>query len=305
MVDVAGHDSLAEGQAGDDGRLGPGVVALDIGGGVALGVAQALGLGQGIGVAGPLLGHAGEDEVGGAVDDPHHPGHVLAGEGLPQGAHEGDAPGHRGLEEQVDACVLGGRRQLGAVVGQQLLVGGHHRLAGAQGGEGQLPGRLDAADDLDHQVDVGVAGHRRGVGGEHAVGQGDATVAGEAAHRHPGHLEADPGALGDGVAPLGEQPHEGGADVAAAEEPHPEGVLVATGGLGRIGGRGHGRRVASARPRPGRCWRRWSGQPAPGRRKRYSPMVAARNVSRSRKAMTLVIIRSTLACTRAGSPSPR
>ena len=36
---------------GDDRRLGAGVVALDVGGGVALGVAEALRLGEGLGVA--------------------------------------------------------------------------------------------------------------------------------------------------------------------------------------------------------------------------------------------------------------
>ena len=71
---------------GDDRRLGPGVVALDVGGGVALGVAQALGLGQGLGVGGALLGHPGEDVVGRAVDDAHHPADALAGQRLAQRA---------------------------------------------------------------------------------------------------------------------------------------------------------------------------------------------------------------------------
>ncbi len=46
VVDVAGHDLLAEGDRGQDGRLGSGVEALHIGGGVALGEAEALGLRQ-------------------------------------------------------------------------------------------------------------------------------------------------------------------------------------------------------------------------------------------------------------------
>ena len=47
-VDVARDDAHAEGDAGDDRRLGGGVEALDVGGGVALGVAQGLRLGQGV-----------------------------------------------------------------------------------------------------------------------------------------------------------------------------------------------------------------------------------------------------------------
>ena len=160
VVHVAGHHRRAEGDAGDDGGLGPGVVALDVGGGVALGVAQRLGLGQGLGVGGAGLGHAGEDVVGGAVDDAHHPGDALAHQRLAQRPDDRDAAGHGRLEQQVDPGGLGGLEQLGAVVGQQLLVAGDHRLARLQGGEDQLAGRLDAADDLDHDVDVGVVDDR-------------------------------------------------------------------------------------------------------------------------------------------------
>ena len=45
-------------------------------------------------------------------------------------------------------------------VGQQLLVGGDDRLAGLERVEDQLAGRLDAADDLDDDVDVGVVDDR-------------------------------------------------------------------------------------------------------------------------------------------------
>ena len=46
VVDVAGHHRGAEREGGHDGHLGARVVPLDVGGGIALGVAQALGLGQ-------------------------------------------------------------------------------------------------------------------------------------------------------------------------------------------------------------------------------------------------------------------
>ena len=61
---------------GDDRRLGAGVEALDVGGRVALGVAEALRLGERVGVVGVAtarVGHLGEDVVGRAVDDAHHP----------------------------------------------------------------------------------------------------------------------------------------------------------------------------------------------------------------------------------------
>ena len=114
---------------GDDRRLGAGVVALDVGGGVALGVPEALRLGEGVGVARAVLGHPGEDEVGRAVDDAHDPADGLAGERLAQRPDERDAAGDRRLEQEVDAGGVGRGEELGADVGEQLLVGGDDRLA--------------------------------------------------------------------------------------------------------------------------------------------------------------------------------
>ena len=186
---------------GEDRRLGAGVVALDVGGGIALGVPELLGLGQRLGVRRARLGHAGEDEVGRAVDDAHDPADVLAGQRLAQRAHDRDAAGHRRLEQQVDPGRLGRGEQLGAVVGQQLLVGGDHRLAGLQRREDQLAGRLDAADHLDDHVDR--RGRRPPLPASRVRtpgGKRDRPLPGEAAHRHPADLEPQAGARLDVVA---------------------------------------------------------------------------------------------------------
>ena len=98
-----------------------------------------------------------------------------------------------------------------------------------EGGEDQLAGRLDAADDLDDHVDVRVVDHRGGVGGEHAVGQLDRALPAEAAHRDPGDLEAQPGAGRDVVAPGVDQVHERRADVAAAQQADADRRLVVHG----------------------------------------------------------------------------
>ena len=162
VVDVGGRDGGAERDAGDDGGLGAGVVALDVGGGVGLGEAQALRLGQRVGVRRASLGHAREDVVGGAVDDAHHPGDALADQRLAQRTDDRDAAGHGRLEEEVDPGALGGLEELGAVLGQQLLVPGDHGLARLERSEDQLAGRLDATDELDHEVDVGIVDDRHG-----------------------------------------------------------------------------------------------------------------------------------------------
>ena len=156
MVDVAGHHYRTEGDGGDDGGLGPGVEPLDVRGGVALGIAQALGLAQGFGVAHTALGHLGEDVVGRSVDDPHDPLYRFSRQRLPEGPDEGDGPGDGRLEQQIDAGVVGRLKEFRAVVGQQLLVARHDRLALRDGVMQQAAGRLDPADDLHHDVDLGI-----------------------------------------------------------------------------------------------------------------------------------------------------
>ena len=75
---------------------------------------------------------------------------------LAQRLDDRDAAGHRGLEGHHHALGVRGREDLGAVHGQQRLVGGDHVLAGRDGFQHQLPGDAVAADQLDHDVDVGV-----------------------------------------------------------------------------------------------------------------------------------------------------
>ena len=88
------------------------------------------------------------------------------------------------------------------------------------------PRGLDAADHLDHDVDV-VAGHEPGdVGGEQPVGQVDVTRRVEASYADSHQL--DPGAdpRGQVVALLGQQADHLGPDRPAAEHGHLESSLV-------------------------------------------------------------------------------
>ena len=154
VVHVAGDDLGAEGDGGDDRGLGPGVEALDVGRRVALGEAERLRLGERDAVVGALLGHLGEDEVGGAVDDAHHPADRLAAQALAERADERDAAGDGGLEQQVDAGRRRPRRtarcrRWRAAPCSPVTTG----LPLRERGGDQLAGRLDAADDLDDEVD--------------------------------------------------------------------------------------------------------------------------------------------------------
>ena len=69
---------------------------------------------------------------------------------------ERDATGDGSLEQEVHAVAIGRLEQLDTDVGEQLLVRRDDRFAGGDGGGDQLAGRLDAADDLDDEVDVGI-----------------------------------------------------------------------------------------------------------------------------------------------------
>ena len=149
--------------------------------------------------------------------------HRLAQQRLAQRPDEGDAPGDGRLEEQVDPRGLRRGEDLRPGVGEQLLVGGHHRLARLQGGEHQLPGRLDAAHDLDDDVDVGIGDDRPGVVGEHVGGQLDVAAAGRVPDGDTGDLEVEPGARRDGGPLAGHEGDERGADGAAAEHADADG----------------------------------------------------------------------------------
>ncbi len=234
-IHVAGHHLRPEGDGGQDGGLGRGVEALDVGGGVAFGVAQRLGLGQGLVERRPRFGHAGQHEVGGAVDDPGDAADPVAGQGLPQRPQQRDPAAHRRLEQEVDAVGLGRLEQLPAEVGQQLLVGRDDGLAGLQGGQDQRAGRFDAADHLDDDIDGGVADHLVGVVGEAVGVEVDVALLGQVADGDLGHLDLDAGpGLDDGGVAV-EEADERGADVAAAQQPDPDDSAAVGDRLGRQG----------------------------------------------------------------------
>ena len=150
----------------------------------------------------------------------------LAVQALAQRTHDRDATGDGGFEQQVAPGRVGCRVQLGADVGEQLLVRRDDRLAVGERFEDQLAGRLDAADRFDDEVDVRIGHHRVGVTGEHAVGEFDVAGRRQVAHGDPGDLEAQPGAALDDVRLRLDELHERGTDVAAPEYPDPDRLLL-------------------------------------------------------------------------------
>ncbi len=147
-----------------DGCLVGRVVALDVAGRVGLGVSLGLGVLEHVVEIEALGGHLVEDVVRGAVDDAEHARHLVAHQRFAQRTQERDGAADRGLEVDVDALGLGGGVDLGAVLGQQRLVGGDHGGAGLDGRKHELARHAGAADQFDD--DIGVGRHAHGVGGD-------------------------------------------------------------------------------------------------------------------------------------------
>ena len=182
-------------------------MALDIGRRVALGEPQTLCLGQGIGIRHTLLGHRRQDEIGGSVDDAHHPPDAFAGQGLPQGSDEGNRTRHGRLVQEVDTRGDRRIRQRGAVGRDQLLVRRHHRAPRRQRRFDKVPGRIDAADQLHHHVHVGVGHEALGVTREEIRGYSGAGLGG-IGDGHADELETDTRPGGDGIALVHQQGDE-------------------------------------------------------------------------------------------------
>ena len=220
-VDVLQVEARVEGQRGEDGRLGRGVKASDVGGGIRLGVAKALGLGEGIGELRTGGIHLVKDEVGGAVDDAEDPGDAVAGEAVADGAQDGDGAGHGCFVGQLDAGLVCRLVERGAVLGQQGLVSGDHAGAVLDGGEDQGAGRFDAAHQFDDEV--GILDQGVGVGGEEFPRQLNVAGRIDGAHGDAGQFQAGSGAGGQRFGVLNQNPRHLGPNVATAQQGYLQG----------------------------------------------------------------------------------
>ena len=103
-------DLAAQADGNQNGDLRAGVVPIDVGRRIRLGVAQRLRLFQRIGKRQPGAIHAGEDVVARAVQDAGHAQQPVAGQPFPDSADDRNAAGNRRLEQQL-ASMLPSERQ--------------------------------------------------------------------------------------------------------------------------------------------------------------------------------------------------
>ena len=210
--------AAVERDGGQDGDLRRRIEAVDVGGGVGLGEALRLRLGERVVVGHVVLDHAREHVVGGAVDDAHDRGDLVGDERVLQRVDDGDAAADRRLEGDLAVRLARGAHDLLAVGGHDGLVRRDDVLAGRKRAQDDLARRRGAADELDHDVDLGVGHHLVPVGGEDAAEPAGLGLLG-AARAYAHDLQVDPEMAREVLAVLLQDVDTPAADGAGADEP--------------------------------------------------------------------------------------
>ena len=146
-------DGDAKGEAHEDRELGAGIEAADVFSGVGLGIASLLRLSQHRGIFRAGF-HFAEDEVAGAVEDAFNALDAVAGQALLEGGNDGDSAGHGSAVFEVPAFGSGEPLEFHAMIGNELLVGGDHALAGLEGAADPSACGIEAAGQLDDDIDI-------------------------------------------------------------------------------------------------------------------------------------------------------
>ena len=150
-------DQRVKGHVGGDGELAAHVVAVDVGGGVGLGVAQLLRLLQNGGEGHRRGVHGVHDEVGGAVHDAADLADGVQPLAPLQIGQPRNAAAHRRRAAQGHAVFRRQPYKLRVKRADDRFVGGDHMLAAAQRLTDVFVGRMQPAHDLNDDADAGVA----------------------------------------------------------------------------------------------------------------------------------------------------
>ena len=216
-VDLLEVELGAEGEARQNGELVRGIEAANVERRIGLGIAELLRLLQRIAERAVLVGHGGEDEVAGAVEDPVDAPHLVSREEFAQRLDDGDTAGHRGLEVERDALLLGELGEFDAVLGEQCLVGGDDVLAGIERRFDRILGdAVGAADQLDERFDFWIARQRHGIVEPGDAARVDAAAFTLRARRDADDLQRTAGALRQALLVKVEQLKQTRADGAKA-----------------------------------------------------------------------------------------
>ncbi len=110
---------------------------------------------------------------------------LIGREALDQSGDDRDAAGDARLEGNGPAMPARGVEHLGAVLGEQGLVGGHHVLAGRQQVEDGTASPVHPAGQLGGDLNVRIGQHRAQVRGQEIARHGDGAGFRQVADHHP------------------------------------------------------------------------------------------------------------------------
>jgi hypothetical protein len=223
-VDVLQGAPPAGGEPDQDRQLVRRVDAVDVERRVGLRQPRLLGLGEHLGERLPLLRHAGEDVVAGAVDDPVDPEDPVRREPLPHRADDGDAAADARLETDVDALFGHRVHDLRPALRQERLVRRDDRLAVADRLQEEVLRRPRAADQLDDDPDVRVPRDLHAVADERPFRELHAAVPLRVGVRDADQLHGNPHALAKLLRVLEQQLHRARAH--GPEADHPDADLL-------------------------------------------------------------------------------
>ena len=214
---VVHRDARVEADGCQNGDLCGGVETVDVGGGIRLGIAQTLGVRQDLVKRQPLALDAREHIVRRAVHDAGDGEDLVAGKRMLKRLDDGDATGHCSLAAQLNARLVGHAGKLAHAMRKHRLVGADHMLACRKCSLENLTGGMVAADELHHDVNLGVGHSLAPVRRKDALRKSQLLGMARAASAGPLQAQVDP-IRGKIVVMMAlEQPHETAADSAESD----------------------------------------------------------------------------------------
>ena len=214
---VVHRDARVEADGCQNGNLCGSVETVDVGGGIRLGIAQTLGVRQDLVKRQALAFDAREHVVRRAVHDTGDGKNLVAGKRMLKRLDDGDATGHCSLAAQLNARLVGHAGKLAHAMRKHRLVGADHMLACRKRSLENLTGGMVAADELHHDVNLGVGHSLAPVRRKDALRKSQLLGMARAASAGPLQAQVDP-IRGKIVVMMAlEQPHETAADSAESD----------------------------------------------------------------------------------------
>ncbi len=154
-MDVRLLDAALQPHRREDDQLRLGIVTIDVGRRVGLGKPTLLRFGQGVVKSKTRRLHPVQDVIACAIEDAGNTKQPIARKPFLYGADYGKTPGNRRLVQELPILHTRQIQEFGTMLGNQLLVRGHDRLAGTERPPNQISRGLQPTHQLDDHVHIG------------------------------------------------------------------------------------------------------------------------------------------------------